>query len=184
MRFREWLHPHVSLLLALVAVAIVSAGALGWLGWLLIQQDASLARHRESDRLQQRAETAAAALRASLADLPRLAAAGSSSPQDGVLRAELAARGVVLRGGSRVLWVPNEGDVVGASSADLAPWHPGRCAELSVDGEVVGHAGEVHPSVCQAFGLPKRTVAAEVDLDVLIERAVHLRPAPAFFQAS
>jgi len=69
---------------------------------------------------------------------------------------------------------------VKASSADLAPWHPGRCAELSVDGQVVGHAGEVHPTVCQAFGLPKRTVAAEVDLDLLIERAVHLRPAPAF----
>ena len=69
---------------------------------------------------------------------------------------------------------------VTASPADVAPWHPGRCAELSVDGEVVGHAGEVHPTVCQAFGLPKRTVAAEVDLDLLIERAVHLRPAPAF----
>ena len=63
-------------------------------------------------------------------------------------------------------------------SAAVPPWHPGRCAELSVDGVVVGHAGEVHPKVCQAFGLPPRTVAAEADLDVLIERAVHLRPAP------
>ncbi|HSU01295.1 MAG TPA: phenylalanine--tRNA ligase subunit beta [Nocardioides sp.] len=69
---------------------------------------------------------------------------------------------------------------VTAAAVELAPWHPGRCAELSVDGEVVGHAGEVHPSVCQAFGLPKRTVAAEVDLDLLIGRAVHLRRAPAF----
>jgi len=68
--------------------------------------------------------------------------------------------------------------VVGAAS--VAPWHPGRCAELSVDGVVVGHAGEVHPSVCQAFGVPRRTVAAEVDLDALIERAVHLRQAPTF----
>jgi phenylalanyl-tRNA synthetase beta chain len=67
-----------------------------------------------------------------------------------------------------------------ASSAELAPWHPGRCAELSVEGEVVGHAGEVHPSVCQAYGLPKRTVAAEVDLDLLVARAVHLRRAPTF----
>jgi phenylalanyl-tRNA synthetase beta chain len=69
---------------------------------------------------------------------------------------------------------------VTASAAEVAPWHPGRCAELSVDGEVVGHAGEVHPTVCQAFGLPKRTVAAEVDLDLLIARAVHLRQAPTF----
>ena len=69
---------------------------------------------------------------------------------------------------------------VDARSAEVAPWHPGRCAELSVDGTIVGHAGEVHPTVCQAFGLPKRTVAAEVDLDLLIERAVHLRQAPTF----
>ncbi|HEY0645694.1 MAG TPA: phenylalanine--tRNA ligase subunit beta, partial [Nocardioides sp.] len=67
---------------------------------------------------------------------------------------------------------------VTAAPAAVAPWHPGRCAELSVDGEVVGHAGEVHPTVCQAFGLPKRTVAAEVDLDLLIARSVHLRQAP------
>ncbi|CAM3915592.1 phenylalanine--tRNA ligase subunit beta [Nocardioides zeicaulis] len=67
-----------------------------------------------------------------------------------------------------------------AAAASRAPWHPGRCAALSVDGEVVGHAGEVHPKVCEAFGLPQRTVAAEVDLDALIARAVHLRPAPAF----
>jgi phenylalanyl-tRNA synthetase beta chain len=69
---------------------------------------------------------------------------------------------------------------VTASPVELAPWHPGRCAELSVDGEVIGHAGEVHPTVCQAFGLPKRTVAAEVDLDALIDKAVHLREAPTF----
>ncbi|CUR62042.1 Phenylalanyl-tRNA synthetase beta chain [metagenome] len=69
---------------------------------------------------------------------------------------------------------------VSASGAEVAPWHPGRCAELSVDGRVVGHAGEVHPTVCEAFGVPKRTVAAEVDLDLLIELAVHLRPAPTF----
>ena len=66
------------------------------------------------------------------------------------------------------------------TAAAVAPWHPGRCAELSVDGVVVGHAGEVHPTVCQAFGVPKRTVAAEVDLDVLIGRAVGLRQAPSF----
>jgi phenylalanyl-tRNA synthetase beta chain len=69
---------------------------------------------------------------------------------------------------------------VSAASAGVAPWHPGRCAELSVEGQVVGHAGELHPTVCAAFGLPKRAVAAEVDLDLLLELAVHLRPAPTF----
>jgi phenylalanyl-tRNA synthetase beta chain len=69
---------------------------------------------------------------------------------------------------------------VDAAAVPVAPWHPGRCAELSVEGQVIGHAGELHPKVCEAFGLPKRTVAAEVDVDVLIERAVLLRPAPTF----
>ena len=64
--------------------------------------------------------------------------------------------------------------------ASLAPWHPGRCAELRLGETLVGHAGELHPQVCATFGLPARSVAAEVDLDVLIEHAVHLRPAPTF----
>ncbi|GAA3135363.1 phenylalanine--tRNA ligase subunit beta [Streptomyces rameus] len=51
------------------------------------------------------------------------------------------------------------------------PWHPGRCAELAVlaDGteRVVGHAGELHPRVLKALGLPERTSAMELDLDAL-----------------
>ncbi|NUR97632.1 MAG: phenylalanine--tRNA ligase subunit beta [Kribbellaceae bacterium] len=53
-------------------------------------------------------------------------------------------------------------------NAELAPWHPGRCAEFSVNGKVIGHAGELHPKVCQAFGLPARSSALELDLDALI----------------
>ncbi|WP_350274216.1 phenylalanine--tRNA ligase subunit beta [Kribbella sp. HUAS MG21] len=53
-------------------------------------------------------------------------------------------------------------------NAELAPWHPGRCAEFSVADKVVGHAGELHPKVCQAFGLPTRSSAVELDLDALI----------------
>ncbi|MFF4397741.1 phenylalanine--tRNA ligase subunit beta [Streptomyces sp. NPDC001480] len=51
------------------------------------------------------------------------------------------------------------------------PWHPGRCAELAVvvDGteRVVGHAGELHPRVLKALGLPERSSAMEIDLDAL-----------------
>ena len=57
------------------------------------------------------------------------------------------------------------------SAADLAPWHPGRCAALSVGGEVVGYAGELHPGVCRDFGLPPRTAAVELDLDALLRLA-------------
>ncbi|QES40584.1 phenylalanine--tRNA ligase subunit beta [Streptomyces venezuelae] len=51
------------------------------------------------------------------------------------------------------------------------PWHPGRCAELKVvvDGDIVsvGHAGELHPRVVKALGVPARTCAMELDLDRL-----------------
>jgi phenylalanyl-tRNA synthetase beta chain len=50
-------------------------------------------------------------------------------------------------------------------AADLAPWHPGRCAELLLGDEVIGHAGELHPRVVAALGLPERTCAMELDLD-------------------
>jgi phenylalanyl-tRNA synthetase beta chain len=60
---------------------------------------------------------------------------------------------------------------VSRTAAEVAPWHPGRCAELSVAGQVVGYAGELHPTVCANFGLPPRTSAAEIDLDALVEAA-------------
>jgi phenylalanyl-tRNA synthetase beta chain len=57
-------------------------------------------------------------------------------------------------------------------AAEYAPWHPGRCAEFMLpSGDVIGYAGELHPSVCTAFGLPARTAAAEIDLDALIAGA-------------
>ena len=73
-------------------------------------------------------------------------------------------------------------DVVGAARAmasalavelvvtadHYAPWHPGRCARLSLtDGTLVGHAGELHPKVVAALGLPPRTCVGELDVDVL-----------------
>ncbi|MFJ3233127.1 phenylalanine--tRNA ligase subunit beta [Streptomyces sp. NPDC086787] len=62
------------------------------------------------------------------------------------------------------------------------PWHPGRAAELVVvaDGteRVVGHAGELHPRVLKALGLPDRTCAMEVDLDALEEAGNGMVRAP------
>ncbi|WP_433132330.1 phenylalanine--tRNA ligase subunit beta [Micromonospora sp. CA-240977] len=61
-------------------------------------------------------------------------------------------------------------------AAEYAPWHPGRCAELLVDDTVVGHAGELHPTVVAALELPRRTCAMELDLDAL--PAAPVTPAP------
>ncbi|MEU6250953.1 phenylalanine--tRNA ligase subunit beta [Glycomyces sp. NPDC047010] len=63
-----------------------------------------------------------------------------------------------------------------AAQGQAAPWHPGRCAELRVDGVVVGHAGELHPEVCERLGLPRRTAAMELDLTAL--PLPDLAPAP------
>ena len=52
-------------------------------------------------------------------------------------------------------------------AADYLPWHPGRCAALTVDGAVVGHAGELHPQVLEKLGLPARTCAMEIDLTAI-----------------
>jgi phenylalanyl-tRNA synthetase beta chain len=61
-------------------------------------------------------------------------------------------------------------------AAAIAPWHPGRCAALAVDGVIVGYAGELHPAVCAAFDLPPRTCAMELDLDALPVPAVAAAP--------
>ena len=61
--------------------------------------------------------------------------------------------------------------------SDFAPWHPGRCAELLVDGKVVAHAGEIHPRVIAAFGLPERSCAFVVSLSALPDHAVLSAPA-------
>ena len=79
-----------------------------------------------------------------------------------------------------------------------APWHPGRCAALYAprpagDGEgdgggevLVGHAGELHPRVIKAYGLPDRTCAMELELRRLGEpgvvRAPLVSPYPAAAQ--
>ncbi len=63
------------------------------------------------------------------------------------------------------------GTTVARQAVQQAPWHPGRAAELRVAGEIVGYAGEVHPTVCAAFGLPARTAAVELDLDLLLRLA-------------
>lgn len=58
------------------------------------------------------------------------------------------------------------------SATQQAPWHPGRCAALSVptpDGDVlIGHAGELHPTVVEGYGLPARSCAVEINLDLLV----------------
>ncbi|MDQ3781996.1 MAG: phenylalanine--tRNA ligase subunit beta, partial [Actinomycetota bacterium] len=46
--------------------------------------------------------------------------------------------------------------------------HPGRSAEVLVDGDVIGVVGELHPMVADRAGLPGRVVVGEIDMTPLI----------------
>jgi phenylalanyl-tRNA synthetase beta chain len=96
---------------------------------------------------------------------------GSGRPADWV-DAIAAARTVAAAAGVAI-------DVV---RDNLAPWHPGRCGALTVateDGDLVlGHAGELHPRAIGELELPPRTVAMELNLDLMLEHANPMPPAP------
>ncbi|MCR2053615.1 phenylalanine--tRNA ligase subunit beta [Actinomyces bowdenii] len=84
----------------------------------------------------------------------------------------------VVRTVARTLGVGVE---AGAPAEPVAPWHPGRTAELRLPatrrgkelqaGPVVAHAGELHPRVARTLGLPARTCAVEIDLEPLLAAA-------------
>lgn len=86
----------------------------------------------------------------------------------------------VLRRVARVLHV-----AVAVRAAQVAPYHPGRCAELvlvdgPLAGTVVGHAGELHPAVAAEHGLPGRVGVGEIDLDRMLAAAPAIGPKPSF----
>ena len=70
------------------------------------------------------------------------------------------------------------GVTLDVQKADVAPWHPGRCAQLLLGDQVVGTAGELTPRVIENTGLPKRSVAFEVDLSALFNAANTTPSAP------
>ncbi|GAA1117643.1 phenylalanine--tRNA ligase subunit beta [Nocardiopsis composta] len=129
--------------------------------------------------------------RAPLPGVDRAPSAEERAAIDAALPHQPMRAGAVLAGrrepagwwgeGRPALWadaIASAREAARAVGADLtvradrhAPWHPGRCAALyvRVGGEevLVGHAGELHPRVVKAFGLPERTAAMEVDLDLV-----------------
>ena len=49
-----------------------------------------------------------------------------------------------------------------------AAFHPGRCANILVNGQTIGVMGQVHPKVCQNFGLEEDTFYAELKLPAML----------------
>ncbi|MDR4533324.1 phenylalanine--tRNA ligase subunit beta [Glutamicibacter sp. PS] len=66
-------------------------------------------------------------------------------------------------------------DVLGAplqvAQGSHQAFHPGRVAALSVNGTVIGYAGELHPQLLKDSDLPARTCAMELDAEALMAAA-------------
>jgi phenylalanyl-tRNA synthetase beta chain len=56
--------------------------------------------------------------------------------------------------------------------AQHAAMHPGRCAQIDLDGHVLGHVGELHPRWRQAYELPSAPIVFELDTELLAERDI------------
>ena len=69
---------------------------------------------------------------------------------------------------------------IDVANAARMPWHPGRCAVITVAGVEIGHAGELHPGVAKSHGLPPRSAALEIDLDALMAASSDVTPGPQF----
>ena len=75
-------------------------------------------------------------------------------------------------------------DVKGDVEALLAPlkpvfepaehpaMHPGRCARVMLDGNLIGYIGELHPKWRQAYDLPTAPIMFELELDAVLQRPV------------
>ncbi len=76
------------------------------------------------------------------------------------------------KGDVQALLAPRQPSFVPATHAAM---HPGRCAAVLLDGQVVGHVGELHPQWRQAYELPHAPVLFELDLEAVLDR-----PLPVF----
>ena len=62
---------------------------------------------------------------------------------------------------------------LGIADYDFVPvkddptYHPGRCAELVIDGDAIGRFGEIHPLVPERYELDARSYAARLDVEKL-----------------
>lgn len=55
------------------------------------------------------------------------------------------------------------------AKSDAYAYHPGRTAEITVDGKVIGIIGEIHPKVADNYGINAKVYTAELDLEAMFD---------------
>jgi phenylalanyl-tRNA synthetase beta chain len=61
---------------------------------------------------------------------------------------------------------------------EVAGLHPGRAARVRLEGDDLGHFGQLHPDLAHRLDLPGALLVAEVDFDMLASRPRVIRYAP------
>ncbi len=74
-----------------------------------------------------------------------------------------------IKGDVEVLLAPRKAEFLPAEHPAL---HPGRSAQVVLDGVVIGHVGELHPRWRQAWDLSSAPVLFELALDAVLARVV------------
>ena len=62
-----------------------------------------------------------------------------------------------------------------APQKDNPTYHPGRCAQIFVDGKAVGCVGQIHPSASADYSMDTECYVAEIDFEMLFDAASHKR---------
>ena len=55
------------------------------------------------------------------------------------------------------------------AKTDIVYFHPGRCASVSCEENLLGYVAEVHPTVLENYGIDKRAYIFELDISILMK---------------
>ncbi len=72
---------------------------------------------------------------------------------------------------------------IGFESSAHPSFHPGRQANIALNGQLLGSFGEIHPALLEASDLKQRLYYAEINLHLLMQlprRIVRMKPLPQF----
>jgi phenylalanyl-tRNA synthetase beta chain len=84
-----------------------------------------------------------------------------------------------VKGDVEALLAPLQAEFLPGSHSSM---HPGRCAQVTLNGKAIGFVGELHPQWRQLFDLAQAPMLFELDLDAVLQRRVAVFKPVAKFQ--